>query len=116
MKKLDDRQAMRLDADGEVRLRQIFTRGAAPKEVRGLIRNVSATGLCITPESPVEVGTLADLELQLDGQPLAHTLGLIRWADPATGVGIEFFYGTEEERDALQHYILAWAARQSGGS
>ena len=57
-------------------------------------------------------GALADLNLQLDGKGLANTLGLIRWLRPGEGAGIEFFYATEEERDALRDYLLDWVKEQ----
>ena len=108
MKRLDDRHEPRREADGEVRLRFLFTKNEDVEELRGELKDVSPGGLCVDPEGPVEVGALAELDLRLTGEPLKHTLGLVRWVDPDRGVGIEFFYGTDEEKRALEEYLSRW--------
>ncbi|HVY61283.1 MAG TPA: hypothetical protein VHF22_06495, partial [Planctomycetota bacterium] len=60
----------------------------------------------------VPVGALADLNLRLEGGPLANTLGLIRYVRKGEGAGLEFFYATDEERDALEGYLTAWRKKR----
>lgn len=111
MKKIehvDDRREHRYEVEGEVVLKVLFTRSDDVLEVRGRLRNVGSGGLYVETDQEVPPGALADLDLRLEGRPLANTLGLIRWIKPGKGAGVEFFYATEEERVALESYLSDW--------
>jgi hypothetical protein len=108
MPKRDDRRFERFDVDGEVELRVMFTKSPDVLEVKARLKNAGTGGLYVELKDEIPAGALADLNLRLDGKPLANTLGLIRWLKPGEGAGIEFFYATEEERDALEGYLLDW--------
>src|SRR5438105_1040365 len=88
----EDRRQIRYEVEGEVFLKVLFTKTADMKEVRARLRNVCAGGIYIETEETIPMGALADLELKLEGKPLANTLGLVRWFRPGEGVGIEFLY------------------------
>jgi hypothetical protein len=106
-KTLEDRKYERFDVEGEVDLRVIFTKSADVMEVRARLKNVGTGGLYIETKEALPPGALADLNLKLEGK-VANTLGLIRWLNPGEGAGIEFFYATEEERDALREHLIDW--------
>ncbi len=112
---LDDRRQARFEVEGEVRLKVFFTRTDDVKEISARLRNVSPGGIFVETPEEIPPGLLADLDLRLDGAPLANTLGLVRWWKPGEGVGIEFFYGTEEEKEALDRYLAEWVERRAGG-
>ena len=109
----DDRRFERFEVDGEVELKVIFTRSDDVKEVKARLKNAGTGGLFVETKEEVPIGALADLNLRLEGGPLANTLGLIRYVRKGEGAGIEFFYATDEERDALQGYLDAWGKRRS---
>jgi hypothetical protein len=109
----DERRDDRVEADGEVRLKVFFTRTDDVKEVSARLKNVSPGGVFVETPEEIPPGMLADLDLKLEGAPLANTLGLIRWWRPGEGVGIEFFYATAEEKEALDAYLSAWSKRRS---
>ncbi|RME76155.1 MAG: PilZ domain-containing protein [Planctomycetota bacterium] len=104
----DDRQHERYAADGEVVLRVLLTRSDDIASIRARVRDVGLGGIYIETDADIPPGALADLELRLDGRCLANTLGLVRWLQPGKGAGIEFFYTTEQERDALRAYLEGW--------
>ncbi len=104
------RRFERYDVDGEVEVKIIFTKSADVKEVKARLRNAGTGGLYVETQEELPAGALADLNLRLDGRPLANTLGLVRWMRPGEGAGIEFFYATDEERDALDAYLRDWLA------
>jgi len=108
----EDRTFDRFEVDGEVVLKVLYTRSSDVKEVRARLKNAGTGGLFIETKEEIPEGALADLDLRLEGAPLANTLGLIRWHKPGEGVGIEFFYATDEERDALQEYLACWGKRR----
>ena len=104
----EDRRFDRYDADGEVDLRVILTSSDDVRELKARLRNASTGGLYVETRDEVPVGALADLKLRLEGSSQASTLGLIRHVRPGEGCGIEFFYATEEERDALDSHLTSW--------
>ncbi|GIW72168.1 MAG: hypothetical protein KatS3mg102_1710 [Planctomycetota bacterium] len=108
MRPRDDRQEERYEVEGEVTLKVLMTRSEDVRSVRARLKNVGIGGLYVETDAEIPVGTLADLDLRLEGRPLANTLGLVRWLRPGQGLGIEFFYSTEEERDALRAYLEGW--------
>ena len=112
--KADQRHAERIDVDGDIRLRVYLTRRDDVQEVRAHLVNVSAGGLCIDrTDADLPLGALADLELWLEGAPLANTLALIRWIKPGRAAGLEFFYATDEERTAFLYYLELWRRKRS---
>jgi hypothetical protein len=113
---LDDRRATRFEVDGEVRLKVFFTRTDDVREISARLKNVSPGGIFVETTEEIPPGVLADLDLRLEGAPLANTLGLVRWWKPGEGVGIEFFYATEEERDALDALLADWVRRRRARS
>ncbi|MHC4393290.1 MAG: PilZ domain-containing protein [Planctomycetota bacterium] len=117
VRSLDERREERLEVNGEVDLKIYLTRADAAevREVKGRLVNVSDGGLYIeTDETDLPLGALTDLRISLEGQ-LADTVGLIRWLEPGKGAGIEFFYSTDEERDALRDYLRRWTAQRALG-
>lgn len=108
MNGFDDRRFQRFDVEGEVELRVILTRSPDVMEVKARLKNAGPGGLFVETKEELPKGALADLNLRLEGRPLANTLGLVRWMRPGEGAGIEFFYATDEERDALQAYLQEW--------
>lgn len=111
----EDRRSTRYEVEGDVCLRVLFTRSNDLKEVRGRLVNAGPGGLFIETADAIEPGALADLDLQLDGERLANTLGLVRWVKPGEGAGIEFFYGTDEEKAAIEGYLVGWVHRRREG-
>ena len=107
-KSVNERRFDRWEVDGEVDLRVIFTRSDDVKEVKARLINAGPGGLYVETKDELPAGALADLDIHLEGANLANTMGLIRWRKPGEGAGIEFFYATEEERDALTAYIDGW--------
>jgi hypothetical protein len=107
-RRLDDRTNARYAVDGEVTLKVLMTKSDDVRSIRARVRDVGIGGLYVETDAEIPPGALADLDLRLDGRPLANTLGLVRWLRPGKGAGIEFFYATEEERDALRSYLEGW--------
>lgn len=105
---IDDRRFERYDVDGEVELKVLFTKSHDVKAVKARLKNAGTGGLFVETKEEIPPGALTDLNLRLDGKPLANTLGIVRWYRAGEGAGIEFFYATEEERDALESYLLDW--------
>lgn len=112
---LDDRRGDRYGVKGDVVLKILYTsRGEQElKKIRAKVKDAGVGGLCVEPEKEVDLdeGVLADLDFRLEGAPARNSLGLIRWAKREKGIGIEFFYGSAEERDALRSYIEAWVKK-----
>lgn len=109
VKHYDERGAERFDVEGDVTLKVYMTRADDVREVRATLVNAGVGGLYIhMQDTDLPLGALADLEIRLEGGPLQTTLGLVRWLEPGKGAGIEFFYSTDEERDALDHYLRQW--------
>jgi hypothetical protein len=106
----DDRRERRYEVEGEVVLKVLFTRSDDVKEIRAKLVNFGPGGIFVETAEEVPPGALAELDLKLEGQPLANTMGLVRWLKPGRGVGLEFFYSTDEERDALERYLEEWLA------
>ncbi|RME81548.1 MAG: hypothetical protein D6785_08870 [Planctomycetota bacterium] len=98
---IEKRETTRYEFEGEVKIKILFTPSENLKEVEAKIGNVSAGGLFIKTDEPFEEGALADLAFKLPDKLPANTLGLIKWAKPNEGIGIEFFYATEEEKQAI---------------
>ena len=117
VRSLDERREERVPVSGEVDLKIYLTRADAAevREVKGRLVNVSDGGLYIeTDEADLPLGALTDLKITLEGE-LADTVGLIRWLEPGKGAGIEFFYSTDEERDALRDYLRRWTTQRALG-
>lgn len=98
---IDKRESQRYEFQGDVKIKILFTPSESLKEVEGKIVNVSAGGLFIKTNEEFEEGALADLGFKLPDNLPANTLGLIKWTKPKEGIGIEFFYATEEEKQAI---------------
>lgn len=98
---INKREAERFEFEGNVRVKILFTPSEELKEVEAKIGNVSAGGLYIKTDEPLEEGALADLGFKLPDNLPANTLGLVKWSRPGKGVGIEFFYATEEEKKSI---------------
>lgn len=111
---VNERRSARYEVDGEVCLRVLFTRSNDIQEVKARVRNVGPGGLFVETTEPIDPGALTDLDLRLTGHPLANTMGIVKWIKPGEGAGIEFFYGTDEEKEALERYLLDWLARKKG--
>lgn len=109
-KEQEARRSRRFEVEGDVHVKVLFTKSNDLKSVKAKLKNAGLGGLFIETKDLFEEGALADLSMELADGSLANTLGLIRWIKPGKGIGIEFFYGSEEERDALERYIAAWAA------
>lgn len=109
-RRFDLRRSERVDVGGDVTLRVYLTRTDDVREVEAKLVNAGVGGLYVRAEDcDLPLGALTDLEIRLDGTLLAATLGLVRWVDPdGHGAGLEFFYSTDEERDALRLYLLEW--------
>ncbi len=112
--RFDDRANERFEVDGEVTLRVLMTRSDDVKQIRARVRDVGLGGIYVETDADIPPGALADLDLRLDGRPLANTMGLVRWLKPGKGAGIEFFYATDEERDALRAYLEGWLQARVG--
>jgi hypothetical protein len=110
----DDRRFERYSVDGDVELKVLFTRSNDVKAVKARLKNAGTGGLFVETKEEIPLGALADLNLKLEGGPLANTLGLIRYVRPGEGAGIEFFYATDEERDALETYLVLWGRARAG--
>jgi hypothetical protein len=104
----DDRRETRYEVEGEVELKLLQMRSDEIKAVKARLRNFGPGGIYVETEEDVPPGALAELNLCLEGRPLANTMGLVRWLQPGKGLGIEFFYSTAEERDALEAYLADW--------
>jgi len=111
----DGRRSERLVVEGDVTLRVYLTRTDNVREVEAKLVNAGVGGLYVRAEDcDLPLGSLADLEIRLDGALLAASLCLVRWVEPeGRGIGLEFFYSTDEERDALRLYLLE---RQQAGA
>ena len=90
-----------------------------------MTRNVSSTGLCFCLNQPFPIGTLIELEMDLDAsgtQPLKLRVE-IRWAAPDTVgnqhlVGGKFLSITPAQRRALNHFLeglVSGASKVEGG-
>lgn len=116
-RRFDGRESERFEVDGDVTLRVYLTRTDDVCEVHATLVNAGMGGLLIRTDAAsgeLPVGALADLEIQLDGAPLQHVLGLVRWVDDGRkDAGIEFFYSTDEERDALEYSLRDWHRRHA---
>lgn len=113
---VNERRFERFDVNGEVDLRVLFTRSPDVKEVKAKLVNAGPGGLYVETREELPPGAIADLNIHLDGADLANTMGLVRWLRPGQGAGIEFFYATEEERDALMTYLNGWLSRRKTDS
>ena len=109
---VNERRFERYEVDGEVDLRVLFTRSPDVKEVKARLINAGNGGLFVETGEELPAGAIADLNIHLEGAELANTMGLVRWLKPGKGAGIEFFYATEEERDALVEYLTGWLQRK----
>lgn len=100
----EQRDAKRIEIEGEVELKILFTRSDELKEVRGQLANISDGGVFVETKDPIEEGALADLKFKLEGQGrhASNPLGLVRWVENGKGVGIEFFYGSEQEKEEIK--------------
>lgn len=115
VKQYDTRGGERFDVQGEVTLRVYLTRTNDVREVRARLVNLGVGGLYVEAlDNTLPIGALADLEIQLDGCLATTTLGLVRWYENGKGAGIEFFYSTDADRDALHHYLLEWQCGKRG--
>ncbi len=96
----------RLWVNGECDMKVLFTRSeprlAQARQVKARVLNVSQGGLCLQTGEPFQEGDLADCSFRLHDGSRASSLGLVKWQDPRRGVGIEFFHGSEEERDSTR--------------
>jgi hypothetical protein len=106
----DDRRHERFEAVGQVELRIVYTQAADVRAVKARLHDLGMGGLMAETSEEVPPGVLADLDIRLEGKELQNTLGLVRWSAPGRGVGIEFFYATDEEKAALERYIADWLA------
>ena len=100
----EQRDAKRIEIEGEVELKILFTRSDELKEVHGQLSNISDGGVYIQTKDPIEEGALADLKFKIDGpgRKTNNPLGLVRWVENGKGVGIEFFYGSEQEKEEIK--------------
>jgi len=112
-KKIDDRNTNRFEVRGDVTLKVLMTKTEDIQEVQARLINAGPGGLYIETADTLPEGALATLDIRLEGGSLANTLGLIKWVTPGKGGGIEFFYSTEEERDALLASLESWKERHT---
>ncbi|MBI4575444.1 MAG: PilZ domain-containing protein [Planctomycetes bacterium] len=97
------RENERVEISGEVDIKILFTRSEQLREIKAQMKNISAGGLFAQTGEPVEEGALADLRFSV-GEPAAgaNPLGLVKWVEEGKGLGIEFFYGSEEEKEEIK--------------
>ena len=101
-KRVDPRLRVNGDCDMKVLFTRREPRAARARMVKARVLNVSRGGLCLQTGEPFQEGDLADCQFRLHDGSKASSLGLVKWRDPRRGVGIEFFHGSEEERDATR--------------
>lgn len=102
----EKRISPRYEIGGECDVKVLYTRedprSRATHTLKAQIKNASVGGLCIKTQEPFREGDLADCDFRLKGDKKGSSLGLVKWCSPDKGVGIEFFHGSEEQRDNLQ--------------
>ena len=103
---LDKRLSPRYRVHGECSLKIIYQRdnprSLESRTLKATIKNASEGGLCLETKGVFREGDLADCNFKLGGKLKSSTLGLVKWHAPGKGVGIEFFHGSEDDRDNLQ--------------
>ncbi len=68
-------------------------------------RTREGNDLYLEMKEPLREGDLTDCKFQVGPVENSSSLGLVKWNDAGKGMGIEFFYGSEEERDRLQRNV-----------
>ena len=101
-KRVDPRERVNGECDMKVLFTRREPRAMRVRRVKARVLNVSQGGLCLQTQEPFQEGDLADCEFRLHDGSQASSLGLVKWRDPYRGVGIEFFHGSEDERDATR--------------
>ncbi|MCZ6688196.1 MAG: PilZ domain-containing protein [Planctomycetota bacterium] len=99
----------RYEVEGECDVKILYT-GSDPKNMqvrilKAQIKNASVGGLYLEMKEPLREGDLTDCKFQVGPVENSSSLGLVKWNDAGKGMGIEFFYGSEEERDRLQRNV-----------
>jgi hypothetical protein len=96
----------RFRVSGECAMKVLFSRrdprAIRTRKVRAQVKNVSQGGVCLVTREPFQEGDLADCVISLGDGASASSLGLVKWHTPGRGVGIEFFYGSDAERDFVR--------------
>lgn len=112
----DQRASARYRLGGDVRLRLYPMRAEGDVcEVEAELLDAGRGGLRARAAGPeLPLGALADLEIGDASEPEASTLSLVRWTEPGGMVGLEFFYATEEDRVALEHYLRSRCEQAAG--
>ena len=99
----------RYEIEGECDVKILYT-GSDPKNtqvriLKAQIKNASVGGLYLEMKEPLREGDLTDCKFHVGPVENSSSLGLVKWNDAGKGMGIEFFYGSEEERDRLQRNV-----------
>ncbi len=99
------RENQRIEFQGNIKLRVLFTKSNQLKEIDANIVNVSEGGVYIETPEDLEEGALADLKFKLATSLRKNPLGLVKWVKPGKGVGIEFFYSSQEEKEEIKREL-----------
>ena len=99
----------RYEVAGECDVKVLYT-GSNPKDTRirtlkAQIKNASVGGLYLEMKEPLREGDLTDCKFHVGPMVNSSSLGLVKWNNAGKGIGIEFFHGSEEERDRLQRNV-----------
>ena len=101
-KRVDPRMRVSGECDMKVLFCRKDPRAMQVRMVKARVLNLSQGGLCLQTQEPFQEGDLADCDFRLHDGSQATSLGLVKWRDPRRGIGIEFFHGSEEQRDATR--------------
>lgn len=100
------RDSRRVEVNGDCELKVLYSRSdpksAVTRKYTVRIGNVSEGGLYLKTPEIFQEGDLADCHFGLGRDGKSSSLGLVKWLSPGKGVGIEFFHGSEGERNSVQ--------------
>jgi len=87
---------------------------AQSPQIAWYVRDVSTTGAFIETESPIPVGSILDMELELGAETVRVKARVVRIQEPlwgrAAGVGVAFTRLGEREKLVLDSYVSAYEA------
>ena len=99
----------RYEVEGECDVKILYT-GTDSKNTRvrilkAQIKNASVGGLYLEMKEPLREGDLTDCKFHVGPAENSSSLGLVKWNNVGKGMGIEFFHGSEEEKDRLERNV-----------
>lgn len=106
MKAREKRDFLRLDLEGDVRIKTV---NGVPQEIKGLLRNLSYKGLSVYTKGKIELGSIVDVEI--DSPLLDQRLsckGKVAYLKEPAGHGVFFKVGIafiEADKDLVTHLI-----------